>query len=244
MEKLRVPEMVPDRLKRVGDKELLAVNRRLHQLFSANFADNDKTTVGDLNREDLVNAALFVWAEMERRDMEVAEDSPLREAAFALVKIDKPRRGLIISPRRYAMATISGDRTLLVKPKPADLSGRWLLLSEKKALGVIELHQRQELSFDEFKKRVKEHLVTEETRQLWAKEWKSWGGEHKFWGWEIEVLERYDEPLETDAPNGSQSTVRDVKVIEKKVEFPGNVVRSLDELRDYLSKRRKKTSEG
>jgi hypothetical protein len=84
--KLSVGEMVPSKLREVTDEELLSVNRRLHQLFGAHFAGNRAMTAGDLNREDVVNAALFVWAEMRRRDMEVSDDSPLAQAANDLAK--------------------------------------------------------------------------------------------------------------------------------------------------------------
>ena len=79
--KLAVPEIIPDRLMKVPVKELVSVNRRLYQLWSSNFADNTKMTAGDLNREDLVNAAKFVWAEMERRGFEVSRDTSLWRAA-------------------------------------------------------------------------------------------------------------------------------------------------------------------
>lgn len=82
--KLTVAEMVPGRLAHVSDRELAAVNLRLHQLFGGNFAGNDRMVAGDLNREDLVNAAIFVWAEMKRRGMSVADNGPLYEEAERL----------------------------------------------------------------------------------------------------------------------------------------------------------------
>ena len=80
-DKLRIEEMIPDKLRVVPDQELLAVNRRLHQLYGANFDGNDKMTAGELNREDLINAALFVWKEMLRRGMAVNQESALWRAA-------------------------------------------------------------------------------------------------------------------------------------------------------------------
>lgn len=101
-EKLAVPEMVPGRLRRVPDQELLAVNRRLHQLFAANFEGNSSMTAGDLNREDLVNAAIFVWQEMKRRRMTVAQDTALWQAANRLRKEDD-------EPEALTLETMSRD---------------------------------------------------------------------------------------------------------------------------------------
>lgn len=86
--KLTIPNMVPQRLRRVADQELLSINRRLHQLFAAHFESNDSMTAGDLNREDLVNAAIFVWEEMRRRRMQVSENTSLWEAAASIGKQD------------------------------------------------------------------------------------------------------------------------------------------------------------
>ena len=86
--KLTIPNMVPERLRRVADQKLLSINRRLHQLYGAHFESSDSMSAGDLNREDLVNAAIFVWAEMRRRRMQVSENTPLFEAAASLRKQD------------------------------------------------------------------------------------------------------------------------------------------------------------
>jgi hypothetical protein len=111
-EKLGVGEMVPGKLRDVDAKELLSLNRRLHQLWGANFADTDRTTAGTLNREDVVNAALFVWAEMQRRGIRIARDSDLWRAAQTLTKADVPVDKLesAMSDReaRYEHAAIEG----------------------------------------------------------------------------------------------------------------------------------------
>jgi DNA adenine methylase len=81
VQKIRVAEIEPGTLRHVSDRELRSVNLRLHQLYGANFADNDKITAGELNREDLINAALFVFREMHRRGFHIQRDSALwREA--------------------------------------------------------------------------------------------------------------------------------------------------------------------
>lgn len=81
VEKMRIAEIEPGTLRHVSDRELKSLNLRLHQLYGGNFADNDSMTAGELNRENLVNAALFVFREMHRRGMHYQRDSALyREA--------------------------------------------------------------------------------------------------------------------------------------------------------------------
>jgi site-specific DNA-adenine methylase len=75
--KLRIGEIEPGTLRHVSDRELRSVNLRLHQLYGANFADSDRMTAGELNRENLINAALFVFREMHRRGMHYQRDSAL-----------------------------------------------------------------------------------------------------------------------------------------------------------------------
>lgn len=82
LDKLSVAEVHPDRLRDVPDEELLSVHLRLHQLFAQHFAGNDKLGLDGLRREDLVNAELFVQAELARRGMKhEADDELAREAA-------------------------------------------------------------------------------------------------------------------------------------------------------------------
>lgn len=78
--KLSIDEMNPRSLREVSDRELLSLNRRLHQLYGKNFEGNDKITSGDLNREDLVNAYIFVSNEMKTREMELNDTSLAIEA--------------------------------------------------------------------------------------------------------------------------------------------------------------------
>lgn len=81
LRKLTVAEVHPDRLRGVDDGDLLSVHRRLHQLFGGHFAGNESLSAGDLRREDLVNAELFVQDEMLRRGMHhEAEDRTTRSS--------------------------------------------------------------------------------------------------------------------------------------------------------------------
>jgi hypothetical protein len=83
---MKIANINPDTLSQVDNKELTSLNLRMHQLWAGNFAGNDELTVGDLNRENLLNAALFIWAEMLNRGMEVDTDTALWRAAEQLTK--------------------------------------------------------------------------------------------------------------------------------------------------------------
>ncbi|MDR7420811.1 MAG: DNA adenine methylase, partial [Armatimonadota bacterium] len=89
LDKLAIAEIHPDRLRNVSDEEILSVHRRLHQLFAKNFAGNERLTVGELRREDLVNAELFVQEEMRRRGMRHGADDALAREADALRRTAK-----------------------------------------------------------------------------------------------------------------------------------------------------------
>jgi hypothetical protein len=89
LDKLTVAEVHSDRLRGVADDELLSVHRRLHQLFGGNFAGNDRLAAGDLRREDLVNAELFVQDEMARRGLRHEADDELAHETAALRRTAK-----------------------------------------------------------------------------------------------------------------------------------------------------------
>lgn len=79
--KLAVSEMVPVRLQRANDIEIALMERKLRKLFIVNFATNRESTVGDLDKEDIVKTASFVWQEMRHRGMPVDDETALwREA--------------------------------------------------------------------------------------------------------------------------------------------------------------------
>lgn len=78
--KLGVDEINPRALAAVDDRELLSINRRLHQIYGGNFEGNNRVTAGDLNREAVVNAYIFVAAEMEDRDMKPKQTALAIEA--------------------------------------------------------------------------------------------------------------------------------------------------------------------
>jgi site-specific DNA-adenine methylase len=84
MEKMSIKDISPVSLRGVDDQELLSLHRRLHQLFAGNFAGNAKLSAGDLKREDLINAEIFVQDEMSRRQMEHQADDDLASEAAKL----------------------------------------------------------------------------------------------------------------------------------------------------------------
>jgi len=89
--KLAIKEITPEVLKDITDADLLSTHRRLHQLFAGNFEGNDKTTAGDLNREDLVNAEIFVQNEMADRDMEHEADNITKNKALLLGELGREK---------------------------------------------------------------------------------------------------------------------------------------------------------
>lgn len=82
--KITVEGINPKSLRKEGDRELLSLHLRLHQLFANNFEGNTMITAGDLNRETLVNAEIFVQAEMSRRGFQHKVDDELTEEAVGL----------------------------------------------------------------------------------------------------------------------------------------------------------------
>jgi len=75
--KMAIDEINPRSLRPIDDQELLSLHHRMHQLHGANFAGNDKLSVGELNREALLNAYVFIIDEMTLRGMNVSHDNDL-----------------------------------------------------------------------------------------------------------------------------------------------------------------------
>ena len=233
IEKLAVAEIHPERLRAVDDAELLSVHRRLHQLFGAHFAGNDRLSAGDLNREAVVNAEVFVQAEMTRRGVAHAAADELAREAAALSKLlitpgaiaglvvpaERPRDGVVVSPRAMADAILEGRKTLLVKTRPFALAGgRFLLLSGRLALGVVKFGDMATIrSLDALHALDSEHLINEATRRAWCEAQPGWC-QPPFYAWPVRVVERFAAPRDTNVGAGPQVFVRDVvlKAEERK----------------------------
>lgn len=82
LSKLDIGEITPSRLRRVPESELLMVHLRVHQWYANEFAGNDRIrSAGGMNREDVVNAEIFLQNEMARRGLQHhVEDGLTREA--------------------------------------------------------------------------------------------------------------------------------------------------------------------
>lgn len=88
--KLRVEQIIPSTLADLDDDKLRSLERQLHEVYNETFQGNDKLTAGGQNREDLINAAVFVWRELTNRGQGLNLGAPMyREAERAgLVKAD------------------------------------------------------------------------------------------------------------------------------------------------------------
>lgn len=130
-----------------------------------------------------------------------------------------PTEGLVVSPPRMAKAIADGEKTLLVKSRPFDIAKqRYLLISLRKAVAVVELGGREEITDEQFAEREAEHLITKETRAEWCEAQPSWC-EGPLWAWPVKVVEKFDEPRGTNVPVGPQVVAHDVRVEEtQKIE--------------------------
>jgi len=82
-----VAGVTPDTVEAHGDADLKAVADRLSDIWDRHFATTDKITSDGLNRESVLNAALFVLAELKNRKLDAPTGS-LWEAAREMGKAD------------------------------------------------------------------------------------------------------------------------------------------------------------
>lgn len=132
---------------------------------------------------------------------------------------DLPTDGLIVSPAWMAEAVLGGRKTLIVKTRPFEIAGkRYLLISERKALGVVTLGKLRDVDLDELKRIADQHLISDDVRSDWAKTQKSWK-KGPFYAWPVAVESKFDEPVETNIGPGPQVLARDVelKSVEKQI---------------------------
>jgi site-specific DNA-adenine methylase len=127
-------------------------------------------------------------------------------------------KGLIVTPPTLAQSVIDGEATMIIRPYAFDCPpGEYVLVSMRKALGIVNVGERCELDQDGFAESETEHLVTKQMRDEWAEVQPSWAGE-RLWGWPVDVVEKFDEPLETDVEPGFEMIVQKVVLldVEKK----------------------------
>jgi len=130
-----------------------------------------------------------------------------------------PTDGLIVSPAWMAEAVLDGRKTLIVKTRPFEIAGkRYLLISERKALGVVTLGKLRDVDLDELKRTIDQHLISEDLRSEWAKAQKGWK-KGPFYAWPVKMESKFDAPAETNIGPGPQVLARDVelKSVEKQI---------------------------
>lgn len=147
-----------------------------------------------------------------------------------------PAEGLVVSPPDMARAIAAGEKTLLVKSKPVAIGdSEYVLLSLRKALGVVRLGEPRELDAEKFAKTEGAHLITEKRLEEWAEVQPSWG-EGPWTAWPVVVVEKFDEPLETNAPVSPEIVISDLEV-EKRMApqpLPPNVSEALENISKLL----------
>lgn len=126
-----------------------------------------------------------------------------------------PKSGLIVTPSSMATAIAEGRKTLLVKTRSYDIANReMLLLDRDKALAVVKIGDEQELENDLFGEREDEHLITKEIRKDWSEAQPSWS-DGPFFQWPIEVVKKFDEPLETSVEIGPAVVIEEVETTKR-----------------------------
>lgn len=133
IQELAIVEITAASIENVDNKELLSLNRRLHQLWGANFEGTDKKSADGLVREDLINAYVTVRAEMEKRSMETSDDTDLARAAKELREVYWPvllEKDAIVVPSFISIVgsaakdgSIPNDVDLLIRADRVDGQG-------------------------------------------------------------------------------------------------------------------------
>jgi len=123
-----------------------------------------------------------------------------------------PADGLVVTPPKLAKAIVAGEATMLVKSRPLDVpAGEYVLLSLRRAVGVVKVGERVELTDEQFAQREAEHGISAADREEWAEAQPSWS-EGPLWAWPVKLVEKFDEPRATDAEPGAHTVVRGVEV--------------------------------
>lgn len=81
-----VADPSPDELRRSTPAELVELDRQLHRIFERSFAESDVTQAEGVTREDVINAHVFVLAELERRGVQTVEVDSLAEETVRFLR--------------------------------------------------------------------------------------------------------------------------------------------------------------
>ena len=111
----------------------------------------------------------------------------------------EPHGTLIVEGKKKAM--VKSRRFLEYANKPL------LLIESKRALGIIEYGEPQEIDWKAFEKYRDVHRVTKEEAERWG-----WTKYETLWMYPIRVLKVFDRPIEVDYPAGPQVFVSIEKI--------------------------------
>lgn len=151
---------------------------------------------------------------------------PLQGLFSTQAEAQIPTRGLILSPPFMAESVIEGQKSLIVKSRAYEIANEpFILLSQRKALGIIALGEQEQLTDQQFEARESEHLISKATRAEWCEAQPSWC-KGPLYAWKVNVIEKFDKPVDTDVEVGPQVVVNDVSLVTKRVvNYFGNLDR-------------------
>lgn len=123
-----------------------------------------------------------------------------------------PDKALQLTPPELADKLIAGELDLIVRPQRLDIANQTLLLLKQgKALGVVKVGERTEVTKEDFPNLEARHRVSQAMLKDWGEAQPSWLGD-KLNAWPVSVLIRFVNPLATDAVAGPDLVVTGVKV--------------------------------
>lgn len=119
--------------------------------------------------------------------------------------LDKVKRGLyLVEP--HGKLIYDRKKTAIVKVKNFDIGGEYfILVSDKKAYGYIQCSKGEEINLEGFKKRDKEHLISEVERKKW------WPFKKTFYIYKILAFTSYDKPKDIILERGVQTFIEEVE---------------------------------
>ncbi|AFK21993.1 ASCH domain-containing protein [Pyrococcus sp. ST04] len=106
-------------------------------------------------------------------------------------------KGLIVR-QPYAKWIVEGKKTWEIRKTPTKIRGKIVIISEKKALGVVEL-------VDVLGPFTPEELANHENKHLASYDFlKKYSNGKKLYAWVLANPIKFDPPIEVDIPNGAQ----------------------------------------
>jgi ribonuclease BN (tRNA processing enzyme) len=144
-------------------------------------------------------SALDKLTELAEKAREVARS--LEEVKTTRPAAQGPKHALILSSH-HARMIIAGKKTLVVKTLPIDVGGNELYMADDSHVhGVVKLSRHKVISIAEFRRREKEHCITEEERK------KLWPTARRLFAHQVEKVTAFPEPREWQRPSGNGGVV-------------------------------------